>query len=73
MKTNVLQSQKSYKRRVIYKEFPVNIHGEEYGYPEEKQGTFIAFTPDYKFVVIETTYGEIIHVPYDRVRFATPE
>ena len=60
-------------RQVIYKIYCVNHRGEEFGSPEQKQGTFISFTPDYQNVVIETTYGEIVHVPYERVRFVHPE
>lgn len=60
-------------RQVIYKTYPVNIRNEEYGTPEQKQGGFVAYTPDYKFAVIETTYGEIIHVPIDRIRFLHPQ
>lgn len=60
-------------RQVIYKVYPVNYRGEEYGSPEPKQGGFVAYTPDYKCAVIETTYGEIIHVPVDRIRFVHPQ
>ena len=60
-------------RQVIYKVYPVNYRGEEYGSPEPKQGAFVAYTPDYKFAVIETTYGEIIHVNVDRIRFLHPQ
>jgi len=34
---------------------------------------FVAYTPDYKTAVIETTYGEIIHVPIERIRFLQPQ
>jgi len=60
-------------RSVIYKVYSVNNRGEKYGSPEPKQGVFVAYTPDYKFVVVETTYGEIIHVPIDRIRFLHPQ
>lgn len=60
-------------RQVIYKVYPVNYRGEEYGSPEPKQGAFVAYTPDYKFAVIETTYGEIVHVNVDRIRFLHPQ
>lgn len=63
-------------RQVIYKVYPKNHRGEEWGvgsYGEEKQGGFVSYTPDYKFAVIETTYGEIIHVQIDRIRFLHPQ
>lgn len=59
-------------RQVIYKSYSTNVRGEEYGSPEEKRGLLIAFTPDYKFAVIETSYGEIIQVSIDRVRYSFP-
>lgn len=60
-------------RQVIYKTFSKNYRGEEYGYGEDKQGGFVAYTPDYKFCVVETSYGEIIHVPVERIRFLHPQ
>jgi hypothetical protein len=60
-------------RQVLYKVYSVNVRGDEYGSPEQKQGVFVAYTPDYKYAVIETTYGEIIHVPIDRIRFLHPQ
>lgn len=60
-------------RQVIYKTFQINYRGEEFSSGEEKQGGFVAYTPDYKFAVIETTYGEIIHVQIDRIRFLHPQ
>lgn len=59
-------------RQVIYTIYSINIRGEEC-FPEQKQGGFVAYTPDYKFAVIETTYGEIIHVQVDRIRFLHPQ
>jgi len=59
-------------RQVIYKVYSINHRGEEHS-PEQKQGGFVAYTPDYKNAVIETTYGEIIHVPIDRIRFLHPQ
>jgi hypothetical protein len=60
-------------RQVIYKIYPINLRGDEYGYGEEKQGGFIGYTTDYNYCVIETTYGEVIHVPIDRIRFLHPQ
>jgi|GEM_PF-5938608 hypothetical protein len=60
-------------RQVIYKKFDKNYRGDEYGTGEDKQGVFVAFTPDYKNAVIETQYGEIIHVPIERIRFLYPQ
>ena len=60
-------------RQVIYKVYHKNHRGEEWGNDESKQGGFVAYTPDYKFAVIETTYGEIIHVPVERIRFLHPQ
>lgn len=60
-------------RQVIYKYYSKNNRNEEYGYGEEKQGAFVAYTPDYKFAVIETSYGEIIHVLIERIRFLHPQ
>lgn len=59
-------------RQVVYKIYAVNYRGEEHS-SETKQGGFVAYTPDYKFAVIETTYGEIIHVPVERIRFLHPQ
>ncbi len=59
-------------RQVIYKIYSINIYGQEHS-PEQKQGGFVAFTPDYKNAVIETNYGEIIHVPVERIRFVHPQ
>jgi hypothetical protein len=60
-------------RQVIYKIFPKNYRDEEFGYGEQRQGGFVNFTPDFKFAVIETTSGEIIHVPIERFRFLHPQ
>jgi hypothetical protein len=60
-------------RQVIYKIFQKNFQGEEYGNAERKQGGFVAYTPDYKYAVIETAYGEIIHVQIDKIRFLNPQ
>jgi len=60
-------------RQVIYKIFPKNYRNEEWGQGEHKQGGFVSYTPDYKFAVIETSYGEIIHVSIDRIRFLNPQ
>lgn len=59
-------------RQVIYKVYLINKRGEEHS-PESKQGGFVAFTPDYKNAVIKTTYGEIILVPIERIRFLHPQ
>lgn len=59
-------------RQVLYKVYPVNARGDEYGYAEEKQGNFVGFTPDYTHAIIETNYDEIIQVPIIRIRFLHP-
>ena len=59
-------------RQVIYKISQINSRGDEFG-TEEKQGGFVAFTPDFKNAVIETTYGEIIHVHVNNIRFLHPQ
>ncbi len=59
-------------RQVIYKIYSINNRGDEHS-PETRQGGFVAYTPDYKFAVIETTYGEIIHVSVDRIIFLHPQ
>lgn len=60
-------------RQVYYKIYPINYQHEEYGNGEQKQGGFVAYTPDYKYAVIETTYGEVIHVLVERIRFVHPQ
>ena len=59
-------------RQLIYTIYSINKRGEECC-PEQKQGGFVAYTPDYKFAVIETTYGEIKHISVDRIRFVCPQ
>ena len=60
-------------RQVLYKVYSVNVRGDEYGIGEDKQGVFVAFTPDYENAVIETAYGEIIRVAIERIRFLHPQ
>jgi hypothetical protein len=59
-------------RQVIYKKWQVSKDGVRYS-PEQKQGGFVAYTPDYKFAVIETTYGEIVRVEVEDIRFLHPQ
>lgn len=61
-------------RQIIYTVYPKDRDGNEMkGCGEQKQGGFVAYTPDYKFAVIETTYGEIKHILVDRIRFLHPQ
>ena len=59
-------------RQVIYTIYSISRDGYEC-FPEQKQGGFVAYTPDYKFAVIETTYGEIKHILINRIRFLHPQ